>query len=212
VHLHAAFVPPRAVAEALAQLLVSLEPTPEPPAPPTRRGLFGRRTAEREGSPTARTGPLLDAVPPDKMLLPITDFGYLASGDARRLVDAVAQACAALPVGPTLHISGGSALVDPEDRSVWADLAGTEKDLDAMRGAARAVVSAVEPLGFFCDRRQFRPRLAVATITDDTTVEHLEQVLHALAAYSSESWNVTEVAVLQRGSGVWRTVPIGPGG
>jgi hypothetical protein len=71
------------------------------------------------------------------------------------------------------------------------------------------VVSAVEPLGFFCDRRQFRPRIAVATINDATTAEHLEQVLGALSAYESEPWPVAEVTILQRGSGVWRTVPVG---
>jgi hypothetical protein len=33
------------------------------------------------------------------------------------------------------------------------------------------VVAGVEPLGYVRDGRQFKPRLAVATITDATTVE-----------------------------------------
>jgi len=142
-------------------------------------------------------------------VLPITDFGYLASGDARRLVDAVGQVCSAVATCPSVRVSGGSALVDPDDRSVWAELDGADDDLEAMREIALAVVSGVEPLGYFCDRRQFKPRLALATITDATTVEHLEDALAALAAYRSEPWTVDELTILQRGSGVFRTVPIG---
>jgi 2'-5' RNA ligase len=143
------------------------------------------------------------------MLIPVTDFGYLASGDARRVGDTLEQVCAGLPPGPTVHVHGGAALVDPDDRSVWANLAGREDDLAAMRSIALAVVAGVEPLGYFRDRRQFKPRLAVATITDATTVEHLEQVLTALDAYESDPWPVREVTLLQRGAGVWRTLCVG---
>jgi hypothetical protein len=34
-------------------------------------------------------------------------------------------------------------------------------------------------------------------------------VLEALAAYTSEPWTIDAVAVLQRGAGIWRSVPIG---
>jgi len=156
-----------------------------------------------------RKSPGLDVTPLDRLTLPITAFGYLTSVDARRLVDALDRVCADLPPGPIVQVSGGSALVDPDDRSVWAELSSTEEDLDALRTIARAVVSGVEPLGFFCDRRQFRPRFDVARINDATTVEDLEQVLAALSAYRSEPWTVAEVAILQRGSGVWRTLPLG---
>jgi hypothetical protein len=152
---------------------------------------------------------MLDVAPADRVVLPITDFGYVATGDSRRLGDAVERACEELPPGPLVRVAGGSALIDPQDRSVWADLAIDAADVDALRTIALAVISAVEPLGFFCDRRQFRPRLAVATINDATTAEHLEQVLDALSAYESEPWKVTEVSILQRGAGVWRAVPIG---
>jgi 2'-5' RNA ligase len=204
VHAHAAFVPPEPVRQALADLVTSLEPSPADTLS-GRRGLFGRRTPENVAAPA---GPLLEPLDPDRILLPITDFGYLASGDARRLVEALTQVCAPLPQ-PTIRVAGGAALVDPGDRSVWADVAGTDDELGAMRAIAQAVVSGVEPLGLFCDRRQFRPRFTIATITDDTTVEHLEQVLAELAAYSSEPWTIHEVAVLQKGAGVYRTVPIG---
>jgi hypothetical protein len=206
VNLNAAFVPPAPVREALASLVAAQEPSAAA-RPETRRGLFGRRTPE---ATTAAAGPQLDVIDPDRLVLPITHFGFLASGDARRLVDALVDVLSELPPGPTVRVSGGSALIDPDDRSVWADLKASEDEIGAMRSIALAVVSGVQPLGFFCDRRQFRPRFPVATITDGTTVEHLEQVLAALGSYTSDPWEVSELAVMQRGSGVWRTVPIGP--
>jgi len=208
VHLHAAFVPPATVRQALVELLRAQEPVPTQPAPvEASRGLFRRRsTPELEVTPT---GPMLDLVPADRLVLPITDFGYLNAGDARRLGDAVERACAELPRGPSVRVSGGSALIDPEDRFVWAELEVADDDLEALRAIARSVVSAVEPLGFFCDRRRFRPRISVATITDATTVEHLEQVLAALAEYQSAPWKMAEVDILQRGAGVWRTARVG---
>lgn len=208
MNLHSAFIPPTEVRQSLIDLLADQEP----PAPPREdgarpsRGLFRRSTPEPEPPPV---GPLLDVVPEDRLVLPITDFGYVTSVDARGLRDAVERACADFPRGVSVRVSGGAALIDPDDRSVWADLEVADDDLDVLGSIAREVVSAVEPLGFFCDRRQYRPRFAVATINDATTVEHLEEVLAALSAYESEPWQVSEMAILQRGAGVWRTVQIG---
>jgi hypothetical protein len=208
VHLHAVFIPPDEVRRALVDLVARQEPAPAEPVEPTpSRGLFRRSTPEPVVLPPS--GPLLDIAPADRLVLPVTDFGYVTSGDARRLGEAVERACAELPGGPSVRVSGGAALIDPQDRSVWADLAIPDEDLDSLRTIAQAVVSAVEPLGYFCDRRRFRPRLAVATINDATTAEHLEQVLAALSAYESEPWTITEVSILQRGEGVWRAVPVG---
>ena len=81
--------------------------------------------------------------------------------------------------------------------------------IEVLRGIAREVVAAVEPLGFYCDRRQFRSRIPIATINDRTSVEHLEVMLGALEAYASEVWTVDEFTVLQRGIGIYRTVPVG---
>jgi hypothetical protein len=207
VHLHAAFIPPAEVRQALADLLGHQQAAPASTAEPRSRGLFRRGTPEP--APESPGGPMLDVAPADRIVLPITDFGYVTSADSRRLGDAVERACAELPRGPSIRVGGGAALIDQDDRSVWAELAADDDDLDALRAIARSVVSAVEPLGFFCDRRQYRPRFAVATINDATTVEHLEQVLTALSAYRSEPWRIAEVAILQRGAGIWRTVPVG---
>jgi hypothetical protein len=207
VNLHSAFVPPAEVRQSLLDLLADQEPATAPrQGARASRGLFRRSTPEPAPAPSR---PLLDVVRDDRLVLPITDFGNVTSVDARRLIDAVQAACADFPRGVSVRVSGGAALIDPNDRSVWAEIEVADDDLDVLRTIAREVVSAVEPLGLFCDRRQFRPRFAVATINDATTVEHLEQVLAALSAYRSEPWEIAEVAILQRGVGVWRTVAIG---
>jgi 2'-5' RNA ligase len=211
VHLHAAFVPPPEVVAALSAIVAVLVEQPSAPPPePVRKGLFGRRTA-----PMAAVAPvsasLLDVLDPSQVLVAITDLGYVAAGDAGRLAGALEEVTADLS-RPVVRVSGGEALTDPEDLSVWATLAGDEDQLTALRTAASSVVAGVEPLGFYCDRRQYRPRLPLATINDRTTAEGLEQVLAALAAYDV-GWEVGEVALLQRashhGSTVWRTVPVG---
>jgi 2'-5' RNA ligase len=215
VHLHAAFVPPAETLEALTALVRSLEPppavpTPAPGADSPRRALFARRAAAPEVARTAplSTGPMLDVVETGRMLVPITDFGWLTAEDARRVADALTQVCAGLPPAPTIEVRGGSALVDPEDRAVWANVAGTEDDIGAMRAIAAALVSGVEPLGYYRDRRQFKPRFPVATITEATTVEHLERVLATLDLFRGGPWQVSEVTLIQRGSGVFRTLTV----
>jgi hypothetical protein len=218
VHLHAAFVPPAETAEALAALVRSLEP---PPAKhgvtshldTSKRGFLGRRLAaappEPEPEPQGPVVDMLQVLEPGRMLIPVTDFGWLTPEDARRVGDVLTEVCAGLPAPPMVQVHGGSALVDPDDRSVWAHLAASDDELQAMGDIARALVSGIEPLGYYRDRRQFKSRLPVATITEATTVEHLERVLSALELYRSAPWQITEVTVFKRGSGVWRTLPVG---
>jgi hypothetical protein len=55
----------------------------------------------------------------------------------------------------------------------------------------------------------FRDRVPVARINESTTVEHLESVLAALDAHTSQPWRVSEVTVLRRGVGLWESVAIG---
>ena len=207
MNLRAALIPPASARNELAALVQAQQSAPET-AGPGRRGLFGRRTSEPAAA-TDPSPPPLRVIDPEGVLVPVTDLGNLASGDARRVLDALTAACAELPPGPTVRISGGSALIDPDDRCVWAELAASDEEVDALRTVANTIVSAVQPLGLFCDRRQFRPRFPVATITDTTTVDHLERVLGALTSYASDPWTVGEIALVQRGSGVWQTVPIG---
>jgi hypothetical protein len=206
VHLHAAYLPPSDLLDRLADLVREQEPPPPEPEPPARRGLFGRRG---EGAPVAAPPlPLLDVLDPVGPLLPITDFGFVQAATARSMVRAIAEATQRYQ-RPKVVFHGGAALVDDEDRHVWASIDAPDDGVDVMRGIAREVVSAVEPLGLFCDRRQFQPRLPLATVNDRTTVEHLEAVLAALDGYTSEPWEIGEVVILRRGAGVWEQVPVG---
>jgi hypothetical protein len=208
VHLHAAFLPPPALLEQLAELVRAQEPPP-PAATggPEKRGLFGRRQESIEAAVPA--APLLDVVDVSEMAVPITNFGFVPTATARALAQVVSVATSRYQP-PRVTFSGGAALVDEDDRYVWAQLRSDDDGVEVMRGIAREVVSAVEPLGLFCDRRMFRDRVPVATINDNTTVEHLEKVLSALEAHTS-AWTVTEVSVLRRGIGPWETIAIGEG-
>jgi len=152
---------------------------------------------------------MLKVLDQDRMLIPITDFGWLTPDDAKRVYNALTEVCAGLPPAPTIRVGGGSALVEPEDRAVWANLLGSDEEIAAMRTIAVALVSGIEPLGYYRDRRQFRPRFPIATITDATTVEHLERVLSTMELYRSPPWQVSEVTLYQRGSSPWRTLTVG---
>jgi hypothetical protein len=209
VHLHAAFVPPARLQDALTSLVRAQEPPPPEPEPPApeRRGLLGRRSVEPPPPPEP-AGPLLDVVGADLTWIPITDFGFVRPSIARELGEAIERAAQRYEP-PRVVLTGGSALLDEDDRNVWVEVTAEADGLEVMRGIAREVVAAVEPLGFYCDRRQFRSRIPVATINERTSVEHLEVVLAALDAFASDVWTVDEFAVLQRGIGTYRTVPIG---
>jgi hypothetical protein len=207
VHLHAAFLPPARHLDALAALVRAQEPPPpEDPPPAQRRGLLGRRAVEQP-QPEPE-GPLLDVVDHDRMTVPITDFGFVRPSIARELAEALERA-ASRYVAPRVVLTGGAALLDEDDRHVWVEMTAEGDGIEVRRGIAREVVAVVEPLGFYCDRRQFRSRIPIATINDRTSVEHLEVVLAALNGYSSEVWAVDEFVVQQRGIGLYRTIPIG---
>jgi hypothetical protein len=208
VHLHAAFVPPTRLLDGLTDLVRAQEPPlPAPPQPVERRTLLGRKVVAQPEAPEA-VGPLLDILDHARMWVPITDFGFVQAGVARSLVGSISRAAARFEP-PRVALRGGSALVDENDRSVWVELRADDGAIEVMRGIAREVVDGVEQLGFYCDRRQFRTRIPLATVNDRTTVEHLEKVMAALDAHVDDMWVVDAVAVLQRGSAPFQMVPIG---
>jgi hypothetical protein len=150
------------------------------------RGLLGRfgRGRARVEEPVEAPAAMLELVPVDQLRLPITGFGNLTTHDANRVADAIATAAADWPV-PMLRFAGGTALDFPGDWSVWAKLDG---DVEGVSAVARGVTQCVEGLGFFVDRRQFRPMLSVATVTRATTGPFLEAVVGALDAFEGEPW------------------------
>jgi hypothetical protein len=194
--LHAVIVPPLEALEAVARVVRSAGPpsVAEPPAP--RRGfrarLGGRGTPAVE--PSKAVADELELISADQLSLPVTGFGNVTSADARRLAQVV-SAEAATWSRPTLYFTGGTALETPGDRSVWV---GLEGDVAALMAVGRGVTQSVEPLGFFVDRRKFRPAMAVATITEHTTTEYLQSVLDALDAFRGEPWTVEYVSLTRR--------------
>jgi hypothetical protein len=186
--VHGAIVPPASALEAVAAVVRSV-PAPVDGAREdalTGKGLLGRlgrgkaRETEQAEAPVA----MLEHVPVDRLRLPITGFGNLTTNDAHRVADAIATAALDWRA-PTLRLAGGTALDFPGDWSVWAKLTG---DVDAVSSIARGVTQCVEGLGFFVDRRQFRPMLSVATVTPATTGPYLEALVAALDAFEGDTW------------------------
>jgi hypothetical protein len=208
--LNGAIVPPRTACEAVDEVVRSV-PVPVPvdaPQLPGKRRL-GRRKDETTPAPAAA---MLEHVPIGDMRLPITGFGNLTTTDAHRVADEIRTAAAAW-AAPTVLFAGGTALDFPGDWSVWAKLDG---DVDALAAVARGVVQTVERLGFFVDRRAYRPMLSVATVTPATTGPYLQSVVDALDAFRGEDWTAdialtretfvggqTELTEFQR-------IPLGP--
>ena len=203
MHLYAAIVPPASVLEAVADVVRTADvpvpaPTPDGP-PPARSPRFGRRSkqelnVEEPPAPSPVQGLQLDHVSPSRMQLPIATFGNVAVSDVSRLVEAIRGVAATL-TPPRLHLAGSAALEFPGDTSVWAKVNG---DLDSLRRIPPGITQIVEPLGFFVDRRQFRPMLSVATINDATSIEVLQQVVDALDAFEGEPWAVGHVSLRKK--------------
>jgi hypothetical protein len=184
--VNASIIPPRSAVEAVAEVMRSVtEPVPTAQETPAAKGIFGRRGRRREEPEQESSAPpMLEHVPIERMQLPITGFGNLTTNDSRRLVQTITEASATWSL-PTVRFAGGTALDFPGDWSVWARVEG---DLDELGAVARGVTQSVEALGFFVDRRQFRPMLSVATVTTSTTGPFLESVVGALDAFRGEEW------------------------
>ena len=184
MRLFAAIVPPRPVLDEVRAVVDSVARRAAEPAP--KRGLFpgsagaapGRRGADQRRADAAAASTL--------MYLPLTGFGNVTLGDSVHLSKALRTEASPGP-RPPLHIAGGTALEFKGDESVWAKLDG---DIDALNTIGRGVPQIVQRLGFFVDRRQFRPWLEVGTITDTTTAPYLQAVVDALEAFHGRSWEI----------------------
>jgi RNA 2',3'-cyclic 3'-phosphodiesterase len=197
MRLFAAIVPPRAVLDEVIEVVRSVHEPATQPGP--RRGILSRlgsgggtHVARRQAPP--RDTDELVVPPPERLYLPITHFGNVTLGDSVQLADAL-RADVAGWQRPEVHFTGGAALEWPGDESVWAKLDG---DLDALRAIGRGVPLVVQRLGFFVDRRKFRPWLSVGTITPGTTAPYLESLVAALDAFRGRAWTVEAVSLMKR--------------
>jgi len=191
--LHTLIYPPRHVLDAIAEVVRSAGAAPAGELPTTRG--FLRRGGRQSSGPTATaTVPeQLQLLAPEDMTLPIAGFGNVTSADAVRLGKALQAAALSTP-GATVRLAGGTALEFAGDRNVWARLGG---DVDGLSQMSRDVTKVVEQLGFFVDRRRFRPWLCVASVTAATTPAVLEDVVGALDEFSGEPWTVDHVWLMK---------------
>lgn len=194
MHMRAALVPPASVAAAVADLVASV-PIPVEPASvvPESRRLFRRRRDDPVPVEPAEPPAQLDLLASDQLQLPLCSFGNLTTEEVTRLRKALAELASGLP-SSTVWVAGGGALEFDGDRSVWAKLEG---DVDGLWKVFRGINEGVERLGFFLDRRSFRPWLALGTINDATTAPYLEDVVAALDDYRSEPWLVDGVSLMK---------------
>ena len=200
MRLFAAIVPPRPVLDEIREAMEAVRTPVTAPAPPRR--IFGwlrGRTSVRE--PMSQASEASEAsegelamVAPERMYLPITHFGNVTQGDSIRLAEALC-AEAATWKRPQVHFSGSAALEWPGDQSVWAKLDG---DLDDLMTIGRGVPHVVQRLGFFVDRRQFRPWLSVGTITSATTAPYLERLVKVLDSFRGDDWTIESVSLMER--------------
>jgi hypothetical protein len=154
----------------------------------------GRAAAPTKPQPTiAPTTHELTAFEPVDMYLPLTGFGNVTLGDSVKLAGVLRAEAATWP-RPTLTFAGGAALEFPGDESVWVKIDG---DVEALKTIGRGVPQAVQRVGYFVDRRQFRPWLSVGTITDTTTAPYLERLVAALDEFRGEWWTAEAVSLMK---------------
>jgi len=139
----------------------------------------------------------LEPVSADLMRLPLGNFGNVGLVDRMALEEALSEEVSRwAPL--QLRFRGGSALVDPGDDSVWAEMTG---DLDQLTAMGTVIPRVVQRLGFLIDRRSFRTRMRVGRITPTTSVEFLERLLSRLNGYSGPAWTCHHVSLLRHLSG-----------
>jgi 2'-5' RNA ligase len=191
MRLFAAIVPPRAVLEEVLEVVRSVRPVQEQPV--QRRGLRARFGAQAQTTEQVTDDEL---TVPDlaQMYVPLTGFGNVTLGDSVQLSKALRNEALTWE-RPTVRLSGGTALEFRGDESVWAKIIG---DLDALQAVGRNVPQVVQRLGFFVDRRQFRPWLSVGTITGSTTAPYLQSVVDALEGFEGQPWTIESISLMKR--------------
>ena len=205
MRLFAAIVPPREVLDEVRRVVQSVN---EPmAAPPQGRGLLRRLSVRSSGggahaagratvtaAPTvAPTTPELDAVEAPQMYLPLTGFGNVTLGDSVKLASVLRNEAATWQ-RTELVFAGGAALEFAGDECVWVKIEG---DVDGLKTIGRGVPQAVQRVGYFVDRRQFRPWLSVGSITDQTTAPYLERLVAALDDFRGEPWTADAVCLMK---------------
>lgn len=205
MRLFTAILPPREALEEVKRVVQSVNPpVPGSDNKPRLSRLAGRRYrgAHAAGRAPVRedlqpqTQPTtheLDSPDVEDMYIALAGFGNVTLADATKLGAALRPQVAKWSMAE-LTFSGAAALEFPGDQSVWAKLDG---DLDALNAIGKGVPLAVQRMGYFVDRRKFRPWLSVGTITDTTSAPYLERLVAALDAFRGEPWTVDGVSLMK---------------
>jgi 2'-5' RNA ligase len=125
-------------------------------------------------------------------------FAFLGEVPAERL-DPIEQALAspeASPVGPfRLVVRGlGAFPAGGRPRVIWAGVAG---DLPAATRLKASIDSALEPLGFPAERRDFTPHLTIGRVVDSRGRGDWRPILHAFADTEFGSFEVGECVLFE---------------
>lgn len=192
MRLFAAIVPPRAVLEEVLEVVQGVRPPAQPQE--QRRGLRGRFGGGHGQATQQVTDDELTVPDLAQMYVPLTGFGNVTLGDSVQLSKAL-RTEAQTWERPTVRLAGGTALEFRGDESVWAKITG---DVDALQTIGRGVPQVVQRLGFFVDRRQFRPWLSVGTITESTTAPYLQAVVDALEGFEGQTWTIDSISLMKR--------------
>ena len=191
MRLFAAIVPPRAVLEEVLEVVRGVRrPVQEPVQRKGLRARFGAHTQTTEQV----TDDELTVPDLAQMYVPLTGFGNVTLGDSVQLSKAL-RTEAQTWERPTVRLAGGTALEFRGDESVWAKITG---DVDALHTIGRGVPQVVQRLGFFVDRRQFRPWISVGTITGSTTAPYLQSVVDALEGFEGQAWTIESISLMKR--------------
>jgi 2'-5' RNA ligase len=209
MRLFTAIIPPREVLEEVKRVVQSVNPPLPVSGDGRRRTLPKLATRRHRGAHAAGRGPEkaeeslepltqpttheLDSPEVDEMYLPLAGLGNVALGDATKLAGALRSQVATWRRAE-LMFAGAAALEFPGDQSVWVKIDG---DLDGLTAIAKGLPLVVQRLGFFVDRRKFRPWLSVGTITDTTTAPYLERLVAALDQFRGTPWTIDGVSLLK---------------
>lgn len=183
--LHAGIVPS---AEALRDTL-AVTRAALPSARPSL-GLAGSRS-ERRGR-VDRDASTTRLLPQDEMFVTLAHFGSVTPNDAARLTRAVALAATEWEP-PTLHVVGVEVQPSVGGVVVLAQLGG---DVGALQEIARSLNRAAHGAGFLLDRRNFRARFPLASISDRDPMS-VQRVVRVFGSRRGTDWQAEEIVLLR---------------
>lgn len=188
MYLSAALIPPPRVTGALhAELATRCALSPRESVRPAEGGGQDARIL----SLTLRSP--LQVVATESMSAHLTRFGYVAADEADVLSRDVAGQ---LGTHGTFSLSiGGSVRVDHARGLV---LVGLQGETDRLEAVFQAIHTSVRRAGFVQDRKRFDPQVPVLAFRPDLRLGVLTRAVEALEDYSSGTWTVTSIALVQR--------------